>query len=147
MTNMSLWQKSSNIFSYSIVDLGLLRWVCQIKVPEWPHAGERHGAHCRLRPRLDSCRGSYPHCSHFVRPQRWVSCLPTPKGFPVISHDTIYRPREEREREGERRCLDVSLSLKHVLYKSLVFTRGHCLKHHWMVLSQGPVWLEESGFI
>lgn len=74
-----------------------LSWACQIKVPQWPGAGERHGAHCRLRPRLDSCRGSYPHCSHFVRPQRWVSCLPSPKGFPVISHDTIYRPRE-----GER---------------------------------------------
>lgn len=86
----------------------------------------RHSTHCGLRLRLDSCRGNYPHCSHFVRPQRWVSCLPSPKGLPVISHDTRYRYTE-----GERRrdASDVSLSLKHVLYKSHVITRGHWLRN------------------
>lgn len=99
----------------------------------------RHSAHCRLRLRLDSCRGSYPHCSHFVRPQRWVSCLPSPKGLPVISHDTRYRYREgEKERERGRNVSDVSPSLKHVLYKSHVITRGHWL---WYTIG----WFHHGG--
>lgn len=78
----------------------------------------------QARPRLDSCRGNYPHCSQIVRPQRWVSCLPSPKGLPGISHDNRYRYRER-----ERWVSDVTLSLKHVLYKSHVITRGHRLRH------------------
>lgn len=65
-----------------------------------------------------------------------MSCLPSPKGLAVISHDTRYRYRE-RERERWRDVSDVSLRLKRVQYKSHVITRGHQLIRHWMVSVAG----------
>ncbi|KAK5604422.1 hypothetical protein CRENBAI_017719 [Crenichthys baileyi] len=108
---------------------------------------ERHGSHCRLCLRLDQLQGKlFPFEPFRDTPQMGVI---SPLILKACQLSLVTPDMDSTEGTGEKKPgPDACVSVKLVMYKSQVITRGQRLRNnHWMVPLRGPAWLEERGFI